>query len=880
MLRDTPQAIHLKDYRPPAFLIDRVDLEFVLGDDATAVRSRLRVRRNPDAAREQDLVLQGEELELVSLQRDGAPLAASDYQVTPSELRVANVPDRFELVVDTRIYPHRNTSLEGLYVSNDMFCTQCEAEGFRKITYYLDRSDVMARFSTRIEADKLRYPVLLSNGNLVAEGEAGAGRHWARWEDPFPKPSYLFALVAGTLDVLQDEYVTASGRKVALRLYVRPGDLDKTRHAMDSLKRAMAWDEETFGLEYDLDIYMIVAVSDFNMGAMENKGLNVFNTAYVLAKPETATDTDFENVEGVIGHEYFHNWSGNRVTCRDWFQLSLKEGLTVFRDQEFSADMGSRAVKRIDDVRMLRARQFPEDAGPMAHPVRPQSYVEINNFYTATVYEKGAEVVRMIQTLVGRQGFRKGMDLYFQRHDGQAVTTDDFVAAMADANDIDLTQFRRWYEQAGTPVVSAHGDFDGAQGKYTLTVTQHTPATPGQANKPPLHIPFVMGLLDARGRDLPLQRADGRRIAPGEPLHLTEASQRFEFVGIAERPVPSLLRGFSAPVQLEVDLGDEELAFLFAHDTDSFNRWESGQQLAIRILREMVSSLREGGQPHMERLYIDAVDTMLAHPELDRALVAEAMVLPGESWLTELTEVADPDAIHGARRAMQHILAHALTDRMLEVYNACHSDAPYMFTAEAAGRRRLKNQMLAYLVDTGDPDMRALAMRQFRGADNMTDRLGALSALIDTTCAERDEVLAAFYEQGKDDPLVVDKWFAIQAASALPDTLAQVERLRGHPAFTMRNPNKVRALVGSFAHRNLVRFHGADGAGYRFVADRVLELDPLNPQVAARLVSAFNRWRKYDATRQQLMRAELERILAATGLSRAVYEIVSKALEV
>jgi aminopeptidase N len=878
MLKDTPAAIHLRDYLPPDFLVDRIELDFDLAADGTTVQSRLEVRRNAVGRPDAPLVLDGEDLELLSLSLDGAEVSTDRFRVDDTSLRIEQVPDRFILEIRTRIHPEANTALEGLYVSNGMFCTQCEAEGFRRITYYLDRSDVMARFRTRIVADAEAFPVLLSNGNPVDEGVMDDGRHWVVWDDPFPKPSYLFALVAGQLDCLADEFVTASGRRVALRLYVRPGDLDKTAHAMSSLKKAMAWDEQTFGLEYDLDIYMIVAVSDFNMGAMENKGLNVFNTAYVLARPDTATDSDYAGIEGVIGHEYFHNWSGNRVTCRDWFQLSLKEGLTVFRDQEFSADMGSRAVKRIDDVRMLRARQFPEDAGPMAHPVRPESYVEVNNFYTATVYEKGAEVVRMLQTLVGREGFRRGMDLYFQRHDGQAVTTDDFVQAMADANDVDLNQFRRWYAQAGTPVLKASGTYDAAAREYRLTLEQYTPATPGQVDKQALHIPVRLGLLDSDGGDLPLALADGSRLEAGQPLELKQGSASFTFIDIPHRPVLSLLRGFSAPVRVQTDLDDQELAFLFAHDSDEFNRWDAGQELATRVLQRAIGEITNGVAPTVDRLYLDAIEIMLARTDLDPALVAEALIPPSEGMLTELAECADPEVIHEARMAMRRAVAQTLRDRLLEVYERNRDSGPYYFESAAVARRRLKNCVLAVLAANPDPETVGLLMDQYDRADNMTDRMGALAPLVDIESAERETALADFYERGRSDALVVDKWFALQATSSLPSALGRVEELLHHPAFEIRNPNKVRALIGSFAHRNLVRFHAADGAGYRFLADQVLRLDPLNPQVAARLAGAFNRWRKYDPGRQALARAELQRMLAASGLSRAVFEIVSRAL--
>ncbi len=880
MLRDTPTVTYLKDYTPPDYIVESVDLVFELEENSTLVNSRLLLKRNAANVSETvPLVLSGEELELASVAIDGTPLEIGQYSVDEDSLTIKEAPFEFTLEIQTRINPAANTALEGLYVSSGMFCTQCEAEGFRRITYYLDRSDVMSRFTTRIVADKNRYPVLLSNGNLVDKGELDDGRHWAKWEDPYRKPSYLFALVAGNLECLEDQFVTRSGRVVELKLYVEPGNLDKCQHAMESLKRAMKWDEDTFGLEYDLDIYMIVAVGDFNMGAMENKGLNVFNTAYVLAKPETATDTDYENIEGVIGHEYFHNWTGNRVTCRDWFQLSLKEGLTVFRDQEFSADMGSRAVKRINDVRMLRARQFPEDAGPMAHPVRPESYVEINNFYTATVYEKGAEVVRMIHALTGQTGFRRGIDLYFERHDGQAVTTDDFVAAMADANGIDLSQFKRWYNQSGTPEVSVHGEYDASEQIYSLTLTQTCPPTPGQKTKQPFHIPIHLGLLDKNGKDLPLVLDDGLVIDRDNPLQLQEASETYRFTGISERPVPSVLRGFSAPVNLQQELSDEDLAFLFAHDSDSFNRWEAGQQLAIRILQRMIHSLQNGETPKVETLFVDAVDRMLENKSLDKALVAESLVLPGEAYLTELADVADPDAIHQARQFMRAKLAESLKDRLDKVYRDNTIPGGYKFSAEAAGKRRLRNEVLSLLLETGDEAIVNMALIQFDGADNMTDRIAVVAALANIECAQRQTVLDSFYQAANGDALVLDKWFAVQAASHLPGTLAEVLKLMGRPEFDIKNPNKVRAVIGTFSHRNLVRFHEADGSGYRFLADHVIELNSINPQIAARLVGAFNRWRKYNSARQKLAKSELERILETPKLSKAVYEIVSRNLK-
>lgn len=878
MLRNTPQAIHLEDYRPPPFIIETVDIAFDLDPEVTDVEAVLALRRNPASDDiESPLVLNGESLDLVSLKLDGTPLGQEDYAIDDEHLAIKKLPEIFTLTIKTRIAPAANTALEGLYVSNGMFCTQCEAEGFRRITYFLDRSDVMACFRVTIRADKGLYPVMLSNGNRVESGDLEHGRHYVVWEDPFPKPSYLFALVAGDLECLEDRFMTMSAREVRLELYVRPGDLPKTHHAMESLKRAMRWDEEVFGLEYDLDIYMIVAVGDFNMGAMENKGLNVFNTAYVLAAPETATDVDYANIEGVIGHEYFHNWSGNRVTCRDWFQLSLKEGLTVFRDQEFSADMGSRAVKRIDDVRMLRMRQFPEDAGPMAHPVRPTSYVEINNFYTATVYEKGAEVVRMIHALVGKAGFRQGMDLYFRRHDGQAVTTDDFVAAMSDANGIDLVQFRRWYDQAGTPMLDVHGTYNATDRSYALHIKQSCASSAGQALKQPYHMPVQIGLVGADGRDLPLRLDNGRLLGKGEPLEIRSEEETYIFTDIAAAPVPSVLRGFSAPVRLNIDLDDDELAFLFAHDSDAFNRWEAGQRLAERVLLRVCDDIAHARSPQVDRLLIDAIDTMLAHEELDAALVAEALGLPDESSLTELMDVADPWAIHKARVFVRHSIAHALRDRLIEVYTSNQVAGEYRYHPQDVAKRRLKNQVLSYLVELEDKTLLEMAVLQFRQANNMTDRMGALAPLAQIDCAERSAALADFLDQAGGDALVVDKWFVVQATSR-PCDVSAISNLMLHPEFSLKNPNRMRSLIGSFAHRNLAQFHVADGSGYRFIADQVLALDMLNPQMAARLVGAFNRIGKYDVSRQRLAKGELERILAQPDLSKAVYEIVSRNL--
>ncbi len=877
-----PETVYLRDYTPPDYLVDRVFLRFELGEEATLVRSRLRLRRNPavTAAASRPLLLDGQDLELLTLRLNGVELSSADYRSDDTRLEVAGVPEYFELDVVTRIYPHKNTALEGLYQSGGNFCTQCEAEGFRKITYFLDRPDVMASYTTTIVADKTRYPVLLSNGNLVDSGELDQGRHWATWNDPFKKPSYLFALVAGHLAYVEDVFVTCSGRTVTLRIYVEPENLDQCEHAMRSLKQAMAWDEAVFGREYDLDIYMIVAVGDFNMGAMENKGLNIFNTKFVLAKPEAATDIDYQGIESVIAHEYFHNWTGNRVTCRDWFQLSLKEGLTVFRDQQFSADMGSAGVKRISDVRILRASQFSQDAGPMAHPVRPQSYMEINNFYTVTVYNKGAEVVRMIYNLLGQQGFRRGMDLYFERHDGQAVTTDDFVNAMEGASGIDLGQFRRWYDQAGTPELACEGVYDPAQRTYTLKLSQSCPPTPGQEAKEPFHIPVAVGLLDDAGNDLPLRLED--ELEPGATtrmLELREPEAVFRFVDVPTAPVPSPLRGFSAPVKLRMDWRDEELEFRLAHDSDDFNRWEAGQMLATRLILRLVQEREQAIGWQRPEPFCEAFARVIGATGVDAALRTEVLTLPSESYLAEQMARVDVDGIHEARNFVRRALAQRLREDWFVLYQTHADTGTYRIDTEAIGRRRLKNRALEMLMQLNEPDILGLCLEQFRQARNMTDELAALGLLANTDCPERSDALAAFHRRWRHEPLVVDKWFALQATSRLPGTLGEVQALVHHPDFHMENPNKVRALIGSFCQANPVRFHAADGSGYRFVADHVLMLNGFNPQIAARLLSALTRWRKFDEARQGLMRAQLERILAEPSLSPDVYEIASKTLD-
>jgi aminopeptidase N len=875
-----PTVIQLKDYRPPAFLIPALELDIDLHEDHALVRARLEVRRNPGAADpDAPLVLDGDELELVSLALDGRRLAGNEYRLDADRLTIPAVPDRFTLETAVSIAPRKNTKLMGLYASKDGFFTQSEAEGFRRITYFIDRPDVMARYACTIRADRDRYPHLLSNGNPTERGESADGRHWVKWVDPFPKPSYLFAVVAAKLDKLEDVFVTCSGKRARLAVFVEPGKLDQAGFAMQALKRAMKWDEDVFGLELDLDQYMIVAVGDFNMGAMENKGLNIFNTKYVLARPDTATDLDYQNIDRVVAHEYFHNWTGNRVTCRDWFQLSLKEGLTVFRDQEFGADMYSRPVSRIREVRGLRAGQFPEDAGPMAHPVRPQSYMEVTNFYTATVYEKGAEVVRMIRTLIGGRAFRRGMDLYFERHDGQAVTCDEFVQAMADASGADLAQFKRWYDQAGTPVLEASGRYDPATRRYFIDVRQSCPPTPGQDTKLPFHIPLAVGLVAPDGRDMPLRlESEAGPSDTTRVLSVKEPAHRFTFVDVPAAPVPSLLRDFSAPVILKFDYRPEELAHLMAHDSDPFNRWEAGQRLARNLLLEGIEAHRSGRRLAVPDSFVAAFSRVLADGRRDPAFAAEALMLPAEVVIAEDMEVVDPDAIHATRNTIAAQLARALRSDLLAAYEANAVPGRYSPDAANAGKRALRNLCLGYLMELADGESRALAVRQFEHADNMTDAMAALAVLANCDCPERVPALDAFYAKWRRDPLVVDKWLRVQASSRLPGTLAEVQRLLGHPAFEIRNPNKVYALIGGFAMGNHVRFHAASGAGYAFLADQIVRMDALNPQVAARMARAFDRWKRFDAGRQAHARAALERIRATDRLSKDTTEVVVKAL--
>jgi len=880
-MTDSPHpTIHQKDYTPPDYLIESVELCFDLKPELTRVVSQLSVRANHDRSLgARPLLLDGEELTLVSLKLDGEELPSGRYQLSGERLAISELPETFTLEVTTEISPKENTSLSGLYASGPMLCTQCEAEGFRRMTYFPDRPDVMAVYTVTLQADKSSCPVLLSNGNRVAQGDLPGGRHFATWHDPFKKPSYLFALVAGDLVQSADRFTTMTGREVNLEIYVEAKNRSKCDHAMKSLARAMRWDEEKFGREYDLDTYMIVAVDDFNMGAMENKGLNVFNSRYVLASPESATDDDYQAIEEVIGHEYFHNWTGNRITCRDWFQLSLKEGLTIFRDQEFSADMQSRPVKRIADVKSLRSAQFAEDASPLAHPVRPESYVEINNFYSMTIYHKGGEVIRMLHTLLGSAGFRAGMDLYFERHDGQAVRVDEFVQAMADAGKRDLSQFMRWYDQAGTPLLTVTDAYDEAAGVYTLTVTQSCPPTPGQPVKEPFHLPLAMGLLGRDGREIPLRLA-GEAEAAGSSrvLELRQATESFTFVGVATRPVPSLLRNFSAPVKLDYPYRDEDLALLLTHDSDPFQRWEAGQIQSVQLILGLVADYQAGRQLQVSDRFVADFGGLLADANQDRAFLAEALTLPSESYLAEQMETIDPVAIHEAREFVRATLGERLSTGFIAAREACAPQAPYAPDDGLAGCRRLGNLCLSYLMTTGSQEAIELAMTQFENADNMTDSLGALASLAARDCPERNEALSEFYVKWHEDRGVIDKWFSLQATSPLPDTLYEVTALLNHPDFDIRNPNRVRSLVGAFSQANPVRFHEANGAGYRFLTEQILRLNSINPQIAARMLTPFCRWRRFDTARAELMRQELTRILAEPGLARDVYELAAKSV--
>ena len=860
MRTDTPQPIRLTDYRPPAYLIDEVHLDFALDPMATRVKARLSVRRNGDHA--EPLMLDGVRLKLISVAIAGEALDAGRYEVTDEHLTVRDVPAAFTLETEVEIAPEANTALEGLYMSGGRFCTQCEAEGFRKITYFPDRPDVLARYAVQIEAPGA-FHHLLSNGNLIESGALGGGRHFALWEDPFPKPCYLFALVAGELDGLAGEHVTSSGRTVQLRLYTDPGQSARAAYALDSLKRAMSWDEQVFGREYDLDLFMIVAVRDFNFGAMENKGLNIFNSSLLLADPETATDADYERIESVVAHEYFHNWTGDRITCRDWFQLCLKEGLTVFRDQEFSADMRSRAVQRIKDVKALRARQFAEDAGPLAHPVRPSSYLKIDNFYTATIYDKGAEVIRMLKTLIGDEAFRRGMDHYFDRYDGTATTVEAFIGCFAEASGQDLTDFFGWYEQAGTPAVSITTDHDEVAGKVEITLRQETRPTPGQPSKHPLPIPIRLALLDE----------DGRAMGEETVVVLTGPEQTVT-LDAPERPVISAMRGFSAPVKLSVESRPQDPYILLASDTDLFNRWEAGQGLA-----EALILCRARGEPNEvnEERFAEAVRRSLSDQSAEPAFKALLLTLPSEGDLVLAMVNADPAAIHAAREALRTRMAVHLEADLFELHTALQDTGEFSPSAEQAGRRALRNTVLDLLCSNPTSRVRHLASGHFEAARTMTDAVGGLNALVQIGGEGLEQALSAFFERWQGEPLVIDKWFAIQARDPSEAALERVTTLLTHPAFDPKNPNRLRALVQGFASGNPARFHDPSGAGYRFLADRILETDRFNPMTAARLIEPLGGWRRYDPELAALMRAELVRIAASPNLSKNVFELAEKA---
>uniref|UniRef100_M8CXX4 Aminopeptidase N n=1 Tax=Aegilops tauschii TaxID=37682 RepID=M8CXX4_AEGTA len=950
-----------------------VDLEFQLGDEKTMVTSKIAVSPGNEAGNSSPLTLHGCDLKLLSIKINGTELKPSavhkcihaevpasfgcnsdKYTVDPRHLTILTPPAGvFNMEIVTEIYPQLNTSLEGLYRSTGNFCTQCEAEGFRKITYFQDRPDVMAKYTCRIEGDKTLYPVLLSNGNLIEQGDLEGGKHYALWEDPFKKPCYLFALVAGQLECREDSFVTCSGRKVTLRIWTPAQDLPKTSHAMYSLKEAMKWDEEVFGLEYDLDLFNIVVVPDFNMGAMENKSLNVriclclenicrqkfddvlfineqvFQSRLVLASPEAATDGDYAAILGVIGHEYFHNWTGNRVTCRDWFQLTLKEGLTVFRDQEFSSDLGCRTVKRIADVSKLRSYQFPQDAGPMAHPIRPLSYIKMDNFYTGQllflkyyalnrVYNNGAEVVRMYKTMFGASGFRKGMDLYFQRHDGQAVTCEDFYAAMCDANNAHLPNFLQWYSQAGTPTVKVTSSYDEGSQAFSLKLSQEVPPTPGQPMKEPMFIPVAVGLVDSTGKDMPLTSiySDGMvqtlsndghpifttvlqfkkfyifcisllyiqksflldlNVCRNSDLNRNQKEEEFIFKNVPERPVPSLLRGYSAPIRLDSDLTESDLYFLLANDSDEFNRWEAGQILARKLMFSLVADFQQQKTLALNTKFVDGLRAILQSTSLDKEFIAKAITLPGQGEIMDMMSIADPDAVHAVRTFIKKELAFQLKDDLLAAVTSNRSSEAYAFDHDSVARRALKNTCLAYLASLNEPDVTELALNEYKSATNMTEQFAALAALSQNPGQVREDALLDFYNKWQQDYLVVSKWFALQATSDIPGNVVNVQKLLAHPAFDMRNPNKVYSLIGGFCG-SPVSFHAKDGSGYKFLGEVVLQLDKINPQVASRMVSAFSRWRRYDETRQALAKAQLEMIISANGLSENVYEIALKSL--
>ncbi len=884
MTTEAPRTIHLKDYAQPAYWVDQIDLDFALDPDATRIKARIEFHRRDGVAASAPLVLDGEEIQPISVSLDGKVLGPDAYTADADGLVVHVVPAHFTLETEVEINPAANTALEGLYISGGIFATQCEAESFRRITYYLDRPDVMAPFRVRMTADKTTCPVLLSNGDPIAHGDNDDGTHWAEWRDPHKKPAYLFALVAGDLVPLRDSFTTCSGRNVDLGIWVREEDSDKCDYAMDALKRSMKWDEETFGREYDLDVFNIVAVNDFNFGAMENKGLNIFNSVVVLARPDTATDENYGRIESVVAHEYFHNWTGNRITCRDWFQICLKEGFTVYRDQAFTAAMREPNVARINDVLDLRARQFPEDAGPLAHPARPESYISINNFYTSTVYEKGSEIARMMRTLLGPEDFRKATDLYFARHDGEAATVEDFVKVMEDASGKELTQFRQWYSQAGTPHVTARGSWDEATGTYELTLTQETKPTPGQPDKKPQHIPVSMGFVGESGNALPLRlKGDNVEETPtSRVVELTEAHQTFRFSGVAERPVPSLFRGFSAPVRVDDGLSAADRRHLMAHDTDAFNRWDAGQAYARDLLLGRITATQNNQPTEEDVEFASAMRTILLDDSLDPAFKACAFLLPSEAVLGQAMSMSmnaiDPDAIHDARKGLLKSLAKRLQGELEQTYAALASKQAFAPTAEQAGKRALRNRCLAFLscLETSATD--DLVFEHFEQATNMTDEILALALLADLESPHRAKALSAFHDKWQHDALVTNKWFQVQATSSRKDTLAQVKELTLHPGFTLKNPNRARSLLGGFAFGNQLRFNDADGAAYAFFADEVLALDAINPMVSARMITAFENWRHFDDARKANARAALRRVLGLEGLSKNLFENASRIL--
>ena len=878
MMRDAqPESIYLKDYQAPHFVIEETHLRFDLFEDYAQVDSRLVMRRNREQHEnvEAPLVLVGKQLELLAIAIDGVRLSDDEYLLEDELLTIHKVSDSFELEISNRIEPQNNTALEGLYKSGGMFCTQCEAEGFRRITYYLDRPDVMSIFTTEVIADKAKYPILLSNGNAIAQGDLENGRHSVSWHDPHRKPCYLFALVAGDLMVKEDSFMTMNGRKVELKIFVEPQNIDKTEYAMDALKRSMKWDEDKYGREYDLDIFMIVAVDDFNMGAMENKGLNIFNSSCVLANPQTATDASYLRIEAIVAHEYFHNWSGNRVTCRDWFQLSLKEGFTVYRDSQFTADMNSAAVKRIEDASIMRTVQFAEDAGPMAHPVQPDSFMEIANFYTVTIYEKGSEIVGMIHKLLGAKGFRKGSDLYFERHDGQAVTINEFVSAMEDANGTSLTQFKRWYKSAGTPVVNVESYYDSAAKTYTLTFNQSCDE--------PFLIPIELGLIGRNGQDINAELAAGlinKRDAYKKGIfQLTEKEQVLVFTDVKEEPVPSLLRDFSAPIKLNYDYSRDQLMFLMQHDSDGFNRWDAGQNLALDVIYEVMQQFSDGTQPKVDGRLITAYFSVLKRDDIDHAMLAKMLLLPSVSYIGETQDVIDVLAINQARSYVQSVLAEALAEKLAELYKKLNVQQGYLPEPEQMAQRGLKNAALSYLLKTDHKKYCDLAVTQFENSDNMTDSMAALASMVNSGYkAQAESALESFYDKWQAEPLVVNQWLAVQAGSAEYGTIENVNKLLEHEAFDIKNPNKVRSVIGAFAGQSLINFHALDGSGYQLLADKIILLNQLNPQIASRLVSPLSKWRRYVDSQAQQMKLQLQRIMAQDNLSKDVYEVVSKSL--